>query len=1300
MSQKRTRKRSPMRILALGLATFVGLVLTLAAFLAALVLTPSGLKLAARAAQSLYTPLSIASVEGPLYDATIKGIQLHQDGLDVEVGAVRLRIAQVLFTDPRLHIAELAVSDVAVNVAPSQSTEEPSGEPLGQIVLPVAVQADRIALENAQVCLPEMCVTLDRFETGVLAQASRVTITKPTVGTVAVNHLASATPAPEPPPAKPANPNPTEAIEALFAQSLMPALPDVVLPIGVQVDGLTLQAVRMDEATLAQDLALSLSAEGSQVDVTHLSVLTHDVAANLQASANLSAGYTVEARAKARLTQAEHGIDVHVHGTLSDRIHAELATSAAPDWRLALAATPAQAGLPFDVQCTGTQPLPTDVLARLGLPDAPTLPVDVRNVLLHAQGDFEQWSLALEAHAQTLAETGKKFVEPMAVQARINARKLTAAIEELKVAAASASVTATGKASLTRAGAQAQAQISSHIADSERLLRLARAFADIPASVPVQGQLQADVGVSVQTDAALAHPKLNIDLAQAEVSGTVIAGHLRSPLRAQVQLKAHDVIERLTAQIDTLSARVGNNRVQAQGRVSPKDVDLTARVDITHPEEILAGSKGTVTGSVSAKGPLPSADISVQADIGNLAYNNIQVQKAQLTAQIARLFEAPSKVALAAESVSVGEIAVRTADVSLQGTRSEHKAQVRVDGDPVRAQLAAAGSLNAALTQWKGQLQSAKAQYAKEIVSLQEAFAVAVDLNKASAQVNAHCWQHNTTQATVCLKERATIADKGAAALALHALDLSKLRAYLPRGTRVQGTLAADVTAKWTSPTAQGVQLEANVLADNLKVRTRVDERRLRLDLRQAKAQVSLAKKNARIRSAVSLKDTKRPSITADITVADIEAKRALSGNLDVDKLDLSELNALLASLGAVSQASGRLDVHLEPRGTLEKPELFGSMALADMVLAGSAIPVDMAPSQLKLTFAGTRGDIAGSLASPEGAIALSGSADWSDLTNPKVHVRAQGDNLSVVLEPYVTASVSPDITVESQDGALTLSGVIAVPRARLQADSVPESAVSVSGDEVLVDKTMQPIASKSSPMKIHSSMKIRLGDDVRIEAFGLASRVSGELNVEQNNDRLGLNGQLKLNDGRFQAFGQDLLIRKGDIVFTGPVTDPILSLEAIRHPDAIESNVTVGIRVSGTSRQLKSELFSEPDMSETAQLSYLLRGQGLESSSEGNNSLSMALLSLGLSQTGQLVSGIGQALSIRELGVATTGVGDEQQLVVSGYVLPDLQVKYAMGLFDSLSTITLRYRVIPRLYLEASSGLNQALDLLYSFEF
>lgn len=97
---------------------------------------------------------------------------------------------------------------------------------------------------------------------------------------------------------------------------------------------------------------------------------------------------------------------------------------------------------------------------------------------------------------------------------------------------------------------------------------------------------------------------------------------------------------------------------------------------------------------------------------------------------------------------------------------------------------------------------------------------------------------------------------------------------------------------------------------------------------------------------------------------------------------------------------------------------------------------------------------------------------------------------------------------------------------------------------------------------------------------------------------------------------------------------------------------------------------------------------------------MTSALVGLGVAQSGQVVGKIGEAFGVSDLALDTQGAGDESQVVVSGYVLPGLQVRYGIGIFDSLATLTLRYRLMPRLYLEAVSGLDQALNVLYQFEF
>ncbi|MCQ7044145.1 translocation/assembly module TamB domain-containing protein, partial [Escherichia coli] len=83
--------------------------------------------------------------------------------------------------------------------------------------------------------------------------------------------------------------------------------------------------------------------------------------------------------------------------------------------------------------------------------------------------------------------------------------------------------------------------------------------------------------------------------------------------------------------------------------------------------------------------------------------------------------------------------------------------------------------------------------------------------------------------------------------------------------------------------------------------------------------------------------------------------------------------------------------------------------------------------------------------------------------------------------------------------------------------------------------------------------LTIHVGNNVRLEAFGLKARLTGDLKVAQDKQGLGLNGQINIPDGRFHAYGQDLIVRKGELLFSGPPDQPLLNIEAIRNPDATE---------------------------------------------------------------------------------------------------------------------------------------------------
>jgi translocation and assembly module TamB len=194
--------------------------------------------------------------------------------------------------------------------------------------------------------------------------------------------------------------------------------------------------------------------------------------------------------------------------------------------------------------------------------------------------------------------------------------------------------------------------------------------------------------------------------------------------------------------------------------------------------------------------------------------------------------------------------------------------------------------------------------------------------------------------------------------------------------------------------------------------------------------------------------------------------------------------------------------------------------------------------------------------------------------------------------------------------------------------------------------------------------------------------------------------GELRIEDGRYRAYGQRLQIRRGQFLFAGPIDQPSLSIEAIR--DVPAHNVVAGLRVEGHPDALQSSLFSEPAMPEEDVLAFLLLGRPLSGGEETDSNAPARPRRHRPRHRRRRRHRhlLAETLGIEQFQLDTAGEGDDTQVVVSGYVSSRLQLSYGVGVFVPANTLTLRYRLARSLFLEAASGIESALDLLYTFRF
>jgi translocation and assembly module TamB len=214
--------------------------------------------------------------------------------------------------------------------------------------------------------------------------------------------------------------------------------------------------------------------------------------------------------------------------------------------------------------------------------------------------------------------------------------------------------------------------------------------------------------------------------------------------------------------------------------------------------------------------------------------------------------------------------------------------------------------------------------------------------------------------------------------------------------------------------------------------------------------------------------------------------------------------------------------------------------------------------------------------------------------------------------------------------------------------------------------------------------------------------------------------------DGRYQAYGQNLDIESGRLIFDGgPVTKPAVDLYASRRPT---QDITVGVRVRGTLDKPQLTLQSDPVMAREQQLSWLLLGRPLDQNSSSDlSAISSAALSLGLSGGDYFAQKLGKTVGLDQISLgqgpvsgsdvaasATTIQGSQAaqnapntagytaqaaQLTLGKYLTPRLFVSYGVSLFQPGQTFRMLYDLGGGFKLQTESGVASGGDLIYTFE-
>ncbi len=722
---------------------------------------------------------------------------------------------------------------------------------------------------------------------------------------------------------------------------------------------------------------------------------------------------------------------------------------------------------------------------------------------------------------------------------------------------------------------------------------------------------------------------------------------------------------------------VGNNRVTGSGRLGETALtgDLTLRLPA--PEQLLPGLKGQLeaqlTASGSPKDPTGRLTLSGQS----LAWRNqAELESVSLVASLA----AGQVASIRAEATKVRSAgqALESVNIRADGTQSRH--QLSLDAVHKEAILSVGfeGGFGEHWQTWAGALSRARITLPDQDQQwrLQAPADLTYQRQAGALLFGAHCWVWQSS--SVCADDQQLL-PQPRIVYRIQQFPAAALAPVLPDNLRWLSDLNAEINVTLTDAGPNG---RLWVDAGEGRFEVLMEDRWESLDYRAFTVDMGLKPEQASL--AVELAGDGVGELNLTMAIDPRDKDRRVTGDFRVQGLEL----ALIGGFTSLEEVAGEVSGQGTLSGPLLKPSVTGLLTLIDGRVMDPSLPIPMEEIAVDLSLQGYSAEIDGFVRSNERSqTLLTGHIDWSGA--PTGSIAIKGSRVPLNVEPYAVLELAPDLTVSFQDQTLKIAGTIDVPRGDVEIKGLPSQAVRVSEDEEIVGAAPRERAVRALNMDI----SVVVGEDrVSFAAFGVTGNLEGRLRI--GND-LDTRGTLELVDGSFEAYGQELQLRKARLLFVGNLNQPYLDIEAIRRVDT----VVAGLRMTGPVQSPTSEVFSNPELPETSALSYLILGRAPESQGD-EGQMSQAALSLGLTQASKITGEIGEQFGIRDLVLEAEGSGEQTSVVASGYITEDLSLRYGVGVFEPITTLKLRYDLGEYFYLEAASGLAASLDIFYTRDF
>ncbi|QDQ28793.1 hypothetical protein FNU76_21920 [Chitinimonas arctica] len=827
------------------------------------------------------------------------------------------------------------------------------------------------------------------------------------------------------------------------------------------------------------------------------------------------------------------------------------------------------------------------------------------------------------------------------------------------------------------------------------------ALLSTPLARPVPaGELNADLQVSGQLADGLALAG-KVTLRPSKFNGQALLGQLQGDWRAG---RLSDVKAALA---------LGPNRLNAQGSFGRPGDNLKLDLQLPDVGDFGPAFHGRLEADLVLSGSLQRPHLEGTASGENLRLpGKIAVGHAKLAA---RLDAAPDKPAssplvlkLELTGLTAPQTEVANARLNIAGTQAAHT--VELDGKGKLAEqafdLVLKGSGELSAQAWRGRIDVLENRGLWP-VRLNAPAQLAIGADGGGVQG----LDASAVGAKIRIQHAEWHAGRFGAQGELRDVALAEWLARLPNLKKRVATdlvLAARFDLRGDDSLAGSVVLERQAGDLQLSVEDptikpmplKLSDARLQVDLSGNKASLGVDLKSASF-GTVSGRLASHFQKTA--TGWQLANGAALEGHLQAQMPSLAWLGPLM---GPSAKVAGKLSAELTAGGVVGAPRWFGKLHAQDVALRLPESGINYREGQLEATLDGDTAQLATlSLQAGKGRATASGRMSLRD-AGPEGAVQVRFERFGALTLPDRNLVVSGETSLGVQGEALTLTGKLTADEGLIE---LPKSTAAVLGDDVVIKGRPATAGKRGKPTPLTLRLDLDLGQKFVFKGQGVDARLSGLVRLASSPSQpLTASGAMKVEEGRYAAYGQNLAISRGIITFQGPLDNPALDIHAIRKNLPVE----VGVKIVGTALLPRVSLTSDTPMADAEKLSWLVLGRG--SASGGGDADLLLTAADALFSAGESV-GLRQQMAGR-LGLDDVSIGrsdayssktDSSGNALSGRVVSlgkrlseRAYVSYEQSLDGVGYAVKLTYQLTQRVSVALTAGKTSATDVLYSWVF